>query len=51
MNEIEAEEVKIEVAKGGTRTAEYISKCLLSVEQNILNFKYIEWILNSSLKH
>lgn len=51
VNEIEAEEVKIEVAKGETRTAEYISKCLLSVEQNSLNLKYIEWILNSFLKH
>ena len=36
MNEIEAEEVKIEVAKGGTRTAEYRSKCLLIVEKNTL---------------
>lgn len=53
VNEIEAEEVKIEVAKGETRTAEYISKCLLSVEQNSLNLKlkYIEWILNLFLKH
>jgi hypothetical protein len=51
VNEIEAEEVKIEVAKGETRTAEYISKCLLLVEQSTLNLKYIEWTLNSSLKH
>jgi hypothetical protein len=36
VNEIEAEEVKTEVAKGETRTAEYISKCLLLVEQSTL---------------